>query len=46
VTKLDEDVSWETLAPAVFGVAAAEFEAGWFRYLAERYGIPFDRGLS
>lgn len=30
---------WDTLLPAVFGVSAAEFEAGWQRYLAEHYGV-------
>lgn len=30
--------SWETLIPAVFGVSAAEFEAGWETYLEASYG--------
>lgn len=31
--------SWETLLPAVYGVSSAEFEAGWQRYLADRYRV-------
>jgi hypothetical protein len=30
--------SWETLIPAVYGVSAAEFEAGWQAYLVTHYG--------
>lgn len=30
---------WGTLIPAVFGVSADEFEAGWQRHLAEQYGV-------
>jgi hypothetical protein len=30
---------WATLIPAVFGVPAAEFAAGWQAYLAEHYGV-------
>jgi hypothetical protein len=33
---------WETLVPAVFGVSAAEFEAGWQRYLAARSSVPVE----
>ena len=29
--------SWETLIPAVTDVSAAEFEAGWQQFLAEKY---------
>lgn len=36
---LDEHESWETLVPAVFGVSAAEFEAGWRDHLAAEYGV-------
>jgi hypothetical protein len=38
LASLDEHASWETLIPAVFNTSAAEFEAGWHSYLAERYG--------
>jgi hypothetical protein len=31
---------WETLIPAVYGVSAAEFEAGWQAYLLAHYGVP------
>ena len=31
--------SWETLLPAVYGVSAAEFEAGWRAYLQAHYGV-------
>ena len=34
---LGEHTSWQTLIPAIFDVSAAEFEAGWQAYLAERY---------
>jgi hypothetical protein len=30
---------WETLLPAVLGVSATEFEAGWQAYLAEQYAV-------
>ncbi|MCC6457524.1 MAG: hypothetical protein IT328_21385 [Caldilineaceae bacterium] len=30
---------WETLIPAVFGVSASDFEAGWQHYLAQQYGV-------
>jgi hypothetical protein len=30
---------WATLIPAVFGVSADEFEAGWRAYLVEHYGV-------
>jgi hypothetical protein len=33
---------WVPLIPAVFGVSADEFEAGWRAYLAEQYAIPLD----
>jgi hypothetical protein len=32
--------SWETLIPAVYGVSATEFEAGWQAYLTAHYGVP------
>jgi hypothetical protein len=35
---LGEHDGWQTLLPAVFGVSAIEFEAGWQVYLKERYG--------
>jgi hypothetical protein len=35
--------SWETLAPAVFGVSAADFEAGWRGYLAQQYNVSIDQ---
>lgn len=31
--------SWETLLPAVYGVSASEFEAGWQQYLVAHYGL-------
>ena len=31
--------SWDTLLPAVYGVSASEFEAGWQAYLVAHYGI-------
>jgi hypothetical protein len=31
---------WETLIPVVYGVSAAEFEAGWRAYLSAHYGVP------
>jgi hypothetical protein len=34
---LGEHEGWETLIPAVFGVSAEEFEAGWQGYVAARY---------
>jgi hypothetical protein len=37
IAALGEHAGWQTLIAAVFDVSAAEFEAGWQRYLAERY---------
>jgi hypothetical protein len=34
--------SWETLIPAVYGVSAPEFEAGWQAYLATQYGVSLE----
>lgn len=34
--------TWETMVPAVYGVSAETFEAGWRAYLAEEYGMPLD----
>jgi hypothetical protein len=34
--------SWETLLPAVFGVSAAEFEAGWQMYLTAHYTVSLN----
>jgi hypothetical protein len=31
--------SWDEIASGVFGVPAAEFEAGWHTYLAQEYGV-------
>jgi hypothetical protein len=31
--------TWETLLLAVFGVSAAEFEAGWRTYLVNHYTV-------
>jgi hypothetical protein len=36
---LSEYGTWETLIPAVFGVPADDFEAGWQAYLAARYEV-------
>jgi hypothetical protein len=40
VAGLGHYASWETLLAAVFGVSAAEFEAGWQAYLTAHYGVP------
>ena len=37
VTGLGQSESWETLLPAVYGISAIEFEAGWQAYLATHY---------
>jgi hypothetical protein len=37
VAGLGQYESWDTLLPPVFGVSAAEFEAGWQAYLAAHY---------
>ncbi|MBI3959862.1 MAG: hypothetical protein HY328_13710 [Chloroflexi bacterium] len=34
---LQEHDGWDTLIPAVYGVSAQEFEAGWQRWLAENW---------
>lgn len=39
MASLGQHESWETLLPAVYGVSAADFEAGWQADLAARYGI-------
>jgi hypothetical protein len=39
VAALNHHAHAETLIPAVFGVSAAAFEAGWHSYLAEHYGL-------
>jgi hypothetical protein len=39
VAGLGQYDSWDTLIPAVYGVSAAEFEAGWQAYLAAHYGV-------
>jgi hypothetical protein len=39
VAGLSQYDSWETLLPAVFGVSAAAFEAGWRTYLTDHYGV-------
>lgn len=39
VAGLGQHESWETLIPAVYGVSAIEFEAGWQAYLATQYGV-------
>jgi hypothetical protein len=38
VAGLGQYKSWDTLLPAVYGVSAVEFEAGWQAYLAAQYG--------
>ena len=38
--------TWDTLLPAVFGIATAEFEAGWQTYLARQYGVPSGRATA
>lgn len=39
VAGLGQYDSWEILIPAVYGVSAAEFEAGWQAYLTAHYGV-------
>jgi hypothetical protein len=39
VAGLGQYESWNTLIPAVFGVSATEFEAGWQAYLTAHYGV-------
>ncbi len=39
VAGLGQHDSWGTLIPAVYGVSAAEFEAGWQAYLTAHYGV-------
>jgi hypothetical protein len=39
VAGLGQYERWGTLIPAVFGVSAAEFEAGWQAHLAAHYGV-------
>ncbi len=40
VAGLGQHADWETLVPAVFGVSATEFEAGWQAHLESSYGAP------
>lgn len=35
--------SWATLLPVVYGISAAEFEAGWQAYLVDRYGVSLTK---
>lgn len=37
IAALGDHGDWESLVPAVFGVSAAGFEAGWQAYLADHY---------
>lgn len=46
VASLRHHTSWETLAPAVFGVPFPEFEAGWHEFMADRYHVTLDRQES
>lgn len=39
VAGLGQYERWEMLIPAVYGVSAAEFEAGWQAYLTAQYGV-------
>lgn len=34
-----EGESWRSVAPSLFGVSEAEFEAGWWAWLATEYGV-------
>lgn len=34
-----EGESWRSVAPSLFGVSEAEFEAGWWAWLAAEYGV-------
>ena len=42
VAGLGQYESWDTLLPAVFGVSATEFEAGWQAYLVAHYTVSPD----
>jgi hypothetical protein len=39
IAGLGQHEGWETLIPAVFGVPAADFEAGWQTFLTVRYDL-------
>ena len=39
MASLGQSDSWDTLLPAVFGVSAAAFEAGWQAYLKAHYDV-------
>ncbi|MEZ4731005.1 MAG: hypothetical protein R3E79_28120 [Caldilineaceae bacterium] len=43
VAGLGQHESWATLLPAVYGVSAAEFEAGWRAYLVDHYGVSLTK---
>jgi hypothetical protein len=43
LSSLHDHQGWATLAPAVFGVSAAGFEAGWRSYLVERYNVSLNQ---
>jgi len=34
-----EGKNWATATPQIFGLSAKEFEAGWWEWLAEKYGM-------
>lgn len=42
VAGLGQHENWATLIPAVYGVPAPEFEAGWQAYLATHYGVSLE----
>ncbi|MEZ4681477.1 MAG: hypothetical protein R2932_45420 [Caldilineaceae bacterium] len=39
IAGLGQHDTWETLIPAIYGISAVEFEAGWQAYLAARYSV-------
>ncbi len=41
-----EGESWRGVVPYLFGVSAADFEAGWWAWLAEEYGVDTSEFLG
>ncbi len=46
IAAFGDHASWQSLIPEVFGISAAEFEAGWQAYLTTQYGssVPSTQG--
>jgi hypothetical protein len=42
VAALGDHTSWDSLVPEIFGISAADFEAGWLAYLEGNYGTSAD----